>query len=65
VLTKKEGDRVIKVWKEWHRRCGWTVQKNVATHPETLEMRAITLREYDSETRKRVEPSARKAPSAD
>jgi hypothetical protein len=54
VLTKKEGMRVIGVWKEWHRRCGWEVKGNVATHPKTNELRAITLREYEAETRKRV-----------
>lgn len=61
VRTKAEGQRAIKAWKWWYERLGWSVRRNVATHPETGEQHAIALREYDSETRKRVEPSVRKA----
>jgi hypothetical protein len=46
--------KAIKAWKEWHRRQGWDVRGNVAIPPDGGELRAIALREYDGETRKRV-----------
>jgi hypothetical protein len=56
VKTKKEADRVMKVWKDWHRKIGWTVRGNLAYPPDdnVRALRAITLHEYDSETRERV-----------
>jgi hypothetical protein len=53
-ITKGEALRVEKVWKDWHRRCGWTVVKNVASHPETNELRAVAVRTYDAHTKRRL-----------
>jgi hypothetical protein len=46
----------MKVWKDWHRKIGWTVRGNLAYPPDdnVRALRAITLHEYDSETRERV-----------
>jgi hypothetical protein len=53
-ITKSEALRVERVWKDWHRRCGWLVQKNVATHPETNELRAVAVRIYDAHSKRRL-----------
>ena len=53
-ITKGEALRVERVWKDWHRRCGWLVQKNVATHPETQELRAVAVRTYDAHSKRRL-----------
>jgi len=53
-ITKSEALRVERVWKDWHRRCGWLVQRNVATHPVTNELRAVCVRTYDAHSKKRL-----------
>lgn len=53
-ITKGEALRVERVWKDWHRRQGWTVVKNVATHPDTQELRAVSVHTYDAHTKKRL-----------
>jgi hypothetical protein len=55
VITKTEGLRLVKLWKDWHRRCGWEVKGNVATHPETDELRAVALHTYDAHSKRRLD----------
>lgn len=44
VRTKAEGERLVRLWKKWHKLCGWEVRGNVASHPEIKELRACALR---------------------
>ena len=54
VLTKAKGAQVVKAWKNWHRRKGWEIRGDIATHPETGERHSVALRELSSENLQRI-----------
>ena len=56
VKTKKRGNEVLKVWKRWYERQGWTVRSHPTGYFATKngERHAASLHEYDFETKERL-----------
>jgi hypothetical protein len=68
VKTKREGQRLLRVWKTWHERRGWTVKSGDSgyrAYPPGYDpltppvrqvgvVRSIGLHTYDAQTKERI-----------